>query len=542
MGDTKYIVASANTEQIGKIRDGGTSSISCPMLTTTNYTVWEIRMKILLKVHEAWEVIETGAEGVKKNNIAIALIFHSIPETLILQYGELGNAQKVWEAIKTRHIGADRVREARLSTLQADFDRLKMKETYTIDSFVGKLSEFASNSAALGESIDETKLVKKFLHSLPRKKFVHMVASIEQMLDLKNTSFEDIIGRLKAFEERIREEEDESQENQSKLMYANSESHPQAQQGYYNDYRSRGRGGRSYGRGRGRGRTYREFDMSKITCYRCDKIGHFASECPDRLLKLQEACETKEEDTHVADRLLMNEIVYIKEEDAHVVDRLLKNEVVFLNEKNVLPKEFESGMDNDKVWYLDNGASNHMTGNRSYFRAINETITGKVRFGDDSRIDIKGNGSILFISQDGEKKLLADVYYIPDLKSNIISFGQATEAGCDVRMQGDSLTLHDGGGNLIASARRSKNRLYKVLMEIVDTRCLQSMVDNKSARLHARLGHIGKESMKLMIRKELVLGIPNVDVEKEICESCLRGKQTRQVFPQATSYRAEKLL
>lgn len=117
-----------------------------------------------------------------------------------------------------------------------------------------------------------------------------------------------------------------------------------------------------------------------------------------------------------------------------------------------------------------------MTGNRSYFKELNETITGKVRFGDDSRIDIKGKGSILFVSQDGEKKILAEVFYIPDLRSNIISLGQATEAGCDVRMRGDYLRLHDTEGRLIVNARRSKNRLYKVLMEIVETKCLQSVV------------------------------------------------------------------
>ena len=38
----------------------------------------------------------------------------------------------------------------------------------------------------------------------------------------------------------------------------------------------------------------------------------------------------------------------------------------------------------------------------------------------------------MFLTKDGEKKTLADVYYIPDLRSNIISLGQATESGCDV--------------------------------------------------------------------------------------------------------------
>lgn len=52
----------------------------------------------------------------------------------------------------------------------ADFDRLKMKETEKIDDFVGKLTEISSKAAALGEEIEETKLVKKFLKCLPPEK------------------------------------------------------------------------------------------------------------------------------------------------------------------------------------------------------------------------------------------------------------------------------------------------------------------------------------------------------------------------------------
>ena len=147
--------------------------------------------------------------------MAVALIFQSIPEALILQVGDLDNAKKVWEAIKSRHMGADRVKEARLQTLMAEFERLKMKESDTIDNFVGKLSEIASKSAALGENIEKTKLVKNFLKSLPRKKFIHIVASLEQVLDLKTTSFEDIIGRLKAYEERVKNKQDKSTDDQT---------------------------------------------------------------------------------------------------------------------------------------------------------------------------------------------------------------------------------------------------------------------------------------------------------------------------------------
>lgn len=71
-------------------------------------------------------------------------------------------------------------------------------------------------------------------------------------------------------------------------------------------------------------------------------MGHFAAACPDRLLKLQNTQEHKEEDTEETDALMMHDIVY-------------------LNERNVCLKEFESSTDGDRIWYLDNGVSNHMT-------------------------------------------------------------------------------------------------------------------------------------------------------------------------------------
>lgn len=263
--------------------------------------------------------------------------------------------------------------------------------------------------------------------------------------------------------------------------------------------------------------------MSKMICFRCDKLGHFASSCPDRLLKLQETYENREDDTREADALMMHEIVY-------------------LNEGKVKPRDFETSTNPDNIWYLDNGASNHMTGNRSYFKSLNEKITGKVRFGDDSRIDIKGKGSIVFCCKNGDRRTLTDVYFIPELKSNIISLGQATESGCDVRMREDYLTLHDKDGNLITKAKRSKNRLYKVIMECVESECLQIRSLDDATTWHARLGHIGSESLKTMVKKELVIGLPKISVDKETCASCLLGKQARRPFPKATAYRAENVL
>ncbi|CAA0357000.1 unnamed protein product [Arabidopsis thaliana] len=489
------------------------------MLTSVNYTVWAMKMRSTLKVHKAWKILSAetieGEKDEEKNDMAIALIFQSIPEALVLQIGELETAKEVWEAIKSKHVGAERVKEARLQTLMAEFDRITMKETESIDSFSDKLAEIASKTAALGENIETPKLVKKFLKSVPRKKYIQIVASLEQVLDLNKISFEEIVGRLKVYEDRVCPEE-ETQDDQTKLMYSNSETN------YQGDYRNRGRGGRGYYRGRGRGRNGGR-DLTNVTCFRCDKTGHFASQCPDRLLKLQEAQEAETKSTQDADELMMHE-------------------VVFLNENHCVPSKFETNLEGEEFWYLDNGASNHMTGDRRYFNQLDESVTGKFRFGDDSRIDIKGKGTITFTDTEGRSRVMSDVYFIPDLRSNIISLGQATESGCDIRLKGEHLRMFDRDGKLLVQAERSKNRLYKVHMGLKNRTSLLLTTISETCRWHARLGHINFATMKSMIDKEIVQGVPTITLQKEICGSCLLGKQTRHMFPQATSFRATKKL
>ena len=162
-------------------------------------------MEVLLGIHGVWDVVDPGSDDAKKNNIVKGLLFQSIPEDLILQIGNLKTGKEMWDAIKTRNLGVDRVKEARLQTLITEFENLKMSDNGTIDAYASTLSGIASKSATLGEVMSEHKLVKKFLTSLPRR-FVHIVAALEQVLDLKTTGFEDVVGRLKAYEERVEEE------------------------------------------------------------------------------------------------------------------------------------------------------------------------------------------------------------------------------------------------------------------------------------------------------------------------------------------------
>jgi len=50
----------------------------------------------------------------------------------------------------------------------------------------------------------------------------------------------------------------------------------------------------------------------------------------------------------------------------------------------------------EQRWYLDSDASNHMTGSKEAFSELNGNVTGTVKFGDGSRVAIRGHVTIIF--------------------------------------------------------------------------------------------------------------------------------------------------
>ncbi|GKB31388.1 zinc finger, CCHC-type containing protein [Tanacetum coccineum] len=226
------------------------------MLKPSNYSLWAIRMQIILEANGLWEMIEpleSTQDDNKKDKTAIVFLYQALPEEQLLQITKHKTAKAIWDALKTRHVGEERVQQARLQTLKSDFEMLHMKEDETIDTFTGKLTTL-------------------------------IVASIEQYSDLDEMSVDEAIGRLKTFEERIKSKKKIPVDSQESLMFTRHE-------GQRKPFRERGRFNQSRGREQDKNNYKREErasfeedtrDKSQVTCYRCHKLGHYAYECPNK--------------------------------------------------------------------------------------------------------------------------------------------------------------------------------------------------------------------------------------------------------------------
>ncbi|XP_066324621.1 uncharacterized protein [Miscanthus floridulus] len=441
--------------------------ITYPALTATNYTSWCIRVQAIMEDQGVWEVVEppaeaseqatTAAEAAKakaKDRKAKAHLLQCLPDDLLMQVATKKTGKEVWESLKARFVGAERVREARLQTLKSEFDALRMKEDEQLDQYVGKLTGMSVKYGNLGGTLGDAALVKKLFDTVPDR-YLNVIAGVEQFYDLSKMAFDDAVGRLKAFDECTRRGAGGARSDNGQLLLTQSEWEARQKRSTGEGSkggRSHDGGSRGQGRGRGGGRGGRggqgeaakdggsKRDKSHIKCFKCHNNGHYTNRCPEKK-KEEEAHHVRTVETEPS--VLLAETVELRLHE-HTETMSLHSEV-YLEESKVMPALYfveegdEESMNN--VWYLDNGASNHMSGDQQMFRDIDHTVSGKVRFGDGSFVEIMGKGSIMFQGRSGDQWLLHDIYYVSKLKSNLISLGQLTEIGHRIVMDDDEIVV-----------------------------------------------------------------------------------------------------
>nr|GEZ58664.1 hypothetical protein [Tanacetum cinerariifolium] len=99
--------------------------------------------------------------------MALAAIYQAIPEDVLLMLADKDTAKEACETIRTMHMGADRVKEAKVQTLRSDFEVIRMKGSESMDEFAMRLNTIVTGIRSLGDTIEEITVVKKYLWAVP---------------------------------------------------------------------------------------------------------------------------------------------------------------------------------------------------------------------------------------------------------------------------------------------------------------------------------------------------------------------------------------
>nr|GEV32939.1 hypothetical protein [Tanacetum cinerariifolium] len=360
-------------------------------------------------------------------------------------------AQGVWEAVEPQTTNMV------VETMFMRADKVKTARIQTVKA------EFESLNMKEPEGVDEFA--------------VKIASTLEQFGDLDMMRREEVIERLKAHEERMK-----------------------GKRGSNHGGRGHGRSGSYHQREGSQGASGSQ-DKSRVQCYNCQEYGHYAGEYKN----------PRREHNH--ENNLIRE--HHDAEPALLLSTFKSNGDggrVLLNEENVTPQLRTHGAapNESHVGYLDTGASNHMAGDKYKFKNLNEMVQGYMNFGNEIKVIIKGKGSIVFQCKNGEQQKLDEVYYIPDLCSNIISLGQLAVGGDEIKIKDPFLWVYDGTGKLLMKVHRSPNCLYKIELDEVRSTCLIAQISNPTWLWHTRMGHVNFNSLKFMSDKSLIEVMPKI--------------------------------
>ncbi|KAG5896038.1 hypothetical protein JTB14_011033 [Gonioctena quinquepunctata] len=244
----------------------------------------------------------------------------------------------------------------------------------------------------------------------------------------------------------------------------------------------------------------RRFAKKNVICNYCKKRGHCESDCWFKKKKVEQRSSTSSTKSNYA---------------------LMSN------------TEGESKCD----WYLDSGASQHMTFNRSWFKNYEKlNIKEYIVIGDGTRLAVEGRGSISVNirkkNNDTISCTIERVLHVPDLPCSLFSASAVADKGytiitnkrqCKIIKDNETIILGERDGNLF----RLKMDLEK------DTQAYVGSKENRSLKLwHELLVHQNVTQCRKMLKS---FGFEHNENEEFQCESCIYGKQTREKFPNSTT-------
>nr|GFC91627.1 integrase, catalytic region, zinc finger, CCHC-type, peptidase aspartic, catalytic [Tanacetum cinerariifolium] len=173
--------------------------------------------------------------------------------------------------------------------------------------------------------------------------------------------------------------------------------------------------------------------------------------------------------------------------------------------------------------------SKHMTGNLKLLINFVKKFLGTVKFGNDQIAPILGYGDLV-----QGAITIKRVYYVEGLNHNLFSVGQFCDADLEVAFRKSACFIRDLKGNGLLKGSRGTD-LYSITLQNTNSPnpiCLVAKATSSQAWLwHHRLSHLNFNTINLLSKNDIVVGIPKVKFVKDhLCSFCELGKAKRTSF------------
>ena len=114
-----------------------------PMLMRSNYNECALLMCVNLQAQGLWHAIEPEEGEVieyREDRLAFAAILRVVPQEMLASLSTKHTAQSVWEGIKSRWVGVQRVWESNVEQLRKEFSEIRFKDGKSIDDFFMRIT------------------------------------------------------------------------------------------------------------------------------------------------------------------------------------------------------------------------------------------------------------------------------------------------------------------------------------------------------------------------------------------------------------------
>lgn len=188
-------------------------------------------------------------------------------------------------------------------------------------------------------------------------------------------------------------------------------------------------------------------------------------------------------------------------------------------------------------WYIDSGATSHMTGDRGFFCSFNN-CNDKVLLADGRAINAEGKGNGLITLINGKKINVCDVLYVPGLKGNLLSVKRLIERGFTVIFTRNKCDIKMNNSTIVTTyLRDSLFKLDCCLVSSSSCDCSRNCIQ----LWHRRMGHRDIRVIRNLSKNVKGMEICNCKYSTS-CSCCIESKMTNQPYPKITEHRTSSIL